>query len=68
VTQCDIDPSWSFIQRMMVTSIQHLPHLCRIRLCVISSRIGMDISVAGPAARPKSLREIMKEKESNERD
>ena len=28
----------------------------------------MGISVAGPAARPKSLREIMKEKESNERD
>ena len=26
----------------------------------------MGISVAGPAARPKSLREIMKEKESNE--
>jgi hypothetical protein len=36
--------------------------------CVISSRIGMGISVAGPAARPKSLREIMKEKESNEPD
>jgi hypothetical protein len=26
------------------------------------------ISLAGPAARPKSLREIMNEKESNERD
>ena len=36
--------------------------------CVISPRIGMGISVAEPVARPKSLREIMKEKESNKRD
>jgi hypothetical protein len=36
--------------------------------CVISSGIGMGFSVVGPAARLKSLREIMQEKESDEGD